>query len=359
MIPAPTADEIDTKFEHYYKNDKVLEQQLTDEIAGVIQQFIYRRFHEGRRPAMRDAHAQDTGCVMASFVVDAEIPKDLQHGIFVQPKKFDAWIRFSNGNSEVLNSRVPDARGMSIKLLGVVGPKLLPDEEETQDFLMANNPVFFVDDLERYKHSLVTFHGGGYLHQFLALLQLKFHEKLSAIRTNFSWTTNPLYCQYWSMTSYRLGPPGAGAPIKFTARPGVGVKPSIWSRLATFFSPRFALKKQLANVLATREVCFDFFIQRYVDDRRTPVENNLIEWKVSSSKLIHVAKITLPKQNVDTADRNKLCEDLSFNPWHCLPEHKPLGAVNRARKSIYLKISAYRHQLNGTSLRVPTKDETA
>jgi len=364
MAPAPTtnlsADDIDSQLgERYYKNDKALEEQFTDEISAVIQQFIDRRYYEGRRPALRDAHAQDTGCAKAIFWVDADIAADLRHGVFSEPgKKFNAWIRFSNGNSELLNSRVPDARGMAIKLLGVAGPKLLDDEKETQDLVMANSPVFFVDDLMRYRNSLVKFHSGGYFRQFLAIFQLELREKFRAIQTNFSWTTNPLYCQYWSMTSYRLGAPGTGTAIKFTARPGVGTKPSIWSRLASFLSPHFSLKKQMANVLSNRAMAFDFFIQRYVDDR-TPVEDTLTEWKESISRLNHVAKIIVPIQTVDSPDRNQLCENLSFNPWHCLPEHKPLGVVNRARKSIYLKISEYRHQLNRTPMREPANEEAA
>ncbi len=38
----------------------------------------------------------------------------------------------------------------------VEGRKLLEDEKHTQDFILANNPVFFVDDLQRYKETLVT-----------------------------------------------------------------------------------------------------------------------------------------------------------------------------------------------------------
>src|SRR5215813_12303201 len=145
-------DEIDAALgERYYLNDKDLEKQLADEITDVIRQFIGRRSQEGRRPALRDAHAKDNGCVRAIFRVDSEIPADLRHGVFAAPgKEFNAWVRFSNSNSEVLSPRLPDSRGMAVKLMGVDGPKLLDDERETQDFVMANNPSFFVDDLLRY-----------------------------------------------------------------------------------------------------------------------------------------------------------------------------------------------------------------
>ena len=47
-------------------------------------------------------------------------------------------------------------------------------------------------------------------------------------------------------------------------------------------------------------------------------------------------------------------ENLSFTPWHALPEHRPLGGINRARKAIYRAISRQRHELNGIPRIEPT-----
>jgi len=350
-------DEIDAALgERYYLNDKDLEKQLADEITDIIRQFIGRRFQEGRRPALRDAHAKDNGCVRAIFRVDSEIPADLRHGVFAAPgKEFNAWVRFSNSNSEVLSPRLPDSRGMAVKLMGVDGPKLLDDERETQDFVMANNASFFVDDLSRYKNSLVKFHSGGYLRQFLAIFQLKGREIVRVLKNNGTWIINPLYCQYWSMTPYRLGINDAKMAVKFSAKPRIGKRPGIGSWIGTFLDPHFSLTANMQDVLSSREMWFDFFVQRYVDDR-TPIEDTLTEWEESVSPPIHVAKIVIPAQDLSSAARNQLCENLSFNPWHCLPEHKPLGAVNRVRKSVYLKMSEYRHQLNRVPLHEPAPD---
>ena len=347
-------DEIDAALgERYYMNDKDTERQFADEMTEIIRRFIVRRFQEGRRPALRDAHARDTGCVRAIFRIDSNISPELRQGIFATPgREFNAWIRFSNGNSEVLSSRLPDARGMAVKLMGVDGPKLLDDERETQDFVMANNPTFFVDDLSRYRNSLVKFHSGGYWRQFLAIPELKLREIARAISVNLTWITNPLFCQYWSMTSYRLGINAERIAIKYFARPRVGKRPGI----GTFLDPHFSLKENMQDVLSSREMWFDFFVQRYVDDR-TPIEDTLTEWAESVSPPVHVAKIIIPVQDLSSAARSQLCENLSFNPWHCLPEHKPLGAVNRVRKTIYREMSRCRHELNLAPLREPMADE--
>jgi len=39
----------------------------------------------------------------------------------------------------------------------------------------------------------------------------------------------------------------------------------------------------------------------------------------------------------------KFCENLSFDPWHTLPEQRPLGAINRIRLQVHSGISAKRH----------------
>ncbi len=344
--------------ERYYMGSEKSERQFADEISEIIGQFIRRKFQEGRRPALRDAHAADTGCVKAIFRVDSEIPKELRHGVFATPdREFDAWIRFSNGNSEVLNPRAPDARGMAMKLMGVDGPKLLEDEKNTQDFVMANNPSFFVDDLLRYKNSLEKFHAGDYWRQILAIFKLNWREKVRAVIVNLTWIINPLYCQYWSMTPYRLGINADKIAIKFSAKPRIEQRPGIGAWIRNFLNPHFSLKENLQQVLSSREMWFDFYVQRYVDDRSTPIEDTLTEWEESVSPPIHVAKIIIPVQDLSSADRSQLCENLSFNPWHCLPEHRPLGAVNRVRRTVYLKMSECRHQLNRKPLEEPTPDQ--
>jgi hypothetical protein len=344
--------------ERYYKGDEALEQRLTQEIIAVIGEFIDRRFKEGRRPALRDAHAKDTGCVKAIFRVNKDLPGELRRGVFSTEREYDAWIRFSDGNSEVRSSRWPDARGMAIKLMGVNGDKLL-DETDSQDFIMANHPAFFIDDLQEYLDTLKVFHRGRTLQQLLSVLKLKPHEIPLAIRVNFTLITNPLFSQYWSMTPYRLGATaGERMAIKFTAKPRLANTANFLWTAATYLLPGFSLKKEMAKILAAREMWFDFYIQRFVDERSTPIENSRKIWTEDVSRPEPVAKIIIPCQDVISDERDRFCENLSFNPWHGLAEHKPLGAVNRVRKQVYLEISRQRHRLNFQPHTQPTGLET-
>jgi hypothetical protein len=111
------------------------------------------------------------------------------------------------------------------------------------------------------------------------------------------------------------------------------------------------------DTLARGEFYFDFYVQRYVDDR-TPIEDSKVVWEEYISPPEHVAKIIIPSQNITSREQARFCENLSFNPWNCLPEHKPLGLVNRVRRSVYRSISEHRHGLNRTPKTEPTGNET-
>jgi hypothetical protein len=351
-----TLDDIDvTLGERFYRGDKKIEEKYTGEIIDLIRRSIDKRFQQGQRPARRDAHAFDNGCVSAIFRVDPDLDPDLRHGVFVPGREYQAWIRFSNGNIEPRSRWWPDARGMAIKLMGVDGRKLLDDEKQTQDFILISHPAFFVDDLERYKATLEPFLKGGIVDQYLlSPLQLKGREIVLALIVNLRWTTNPLFQQYWSMTPYRLGiDPSRKMAVKYSAKPRLARKPALLSRLSAFLAWGFSLKKEMNDSLAGAEMWFDFYLQRYVDER-TPIEDSKVEWDESVAKLEHVAKIVIPSQNLTSPDRAWFCENLSFNPWHCLPEHKPMGLINRVRKRVYVEISNHRHKLNQVRRQEPT-----
>jgi hypothetical protein len=50
-------------------------------------------------------------------------------------------------------------------------------------------------------------------------------------------------------------------------------------------------------------------------------------------------------------------ENLSYTPWHALPEHLPVGQINAIRKAVYLASSALRHQTNHVAPAEPTGNE--
>ena len=346
--------------ERYYEDSQASEEKHINEIVESIASAITLHFKKGGPPARRDAHAYDNGCVRAIFSVDADLPDHLRQGVFVPGKQYKARICFSNGNSEARPAWFFDARGMAIKLMGVPGEKLLDDEKHTQDFILISHPKFFVDDLRRYKATLVDFLKGGYLDQYLwSLLKLRFPDEFwLALKANLNFTVNPLFEQYWSMTPYRLGvEPDKKFAVKYTAKPQLNSVPGFLRRQLMRLGRNFSLKAEMNKTLAGKEASFDFYVQRYVDEVHTPIEDLKVEWTEAISKPERVGRIIIPIQDCMSPEQAVFCENLSFSPWHTLPEHRPLGLVNWVRKIAYREISKLRHELNHAPRQEPTGDE--
>ena len=90
---------------------------------------------------------------------------------------------------------------------------------------------------------------------------------------------------------------------------------------------------------------FDFYIQTLPDTSYDVVNNPTVNWDTPRHK---VAVISLPPQVFDTPEQQAFGKNLSYTPWHALPEHCPVGEVNEIRKQVYLASSGLRHKSNGT-----------
>jgi hypothetical protein len=113
------------------------------------------------------------------------------------------------------------------------------------------------------------------------------------------------------------------------------------------------LRTALKADLQAGEGCFDLLVQPQVAGRNMPVEDASIEWLEADSPFVKVARVTIPSQTFDTLEQDAFCEALSFTPWHALPAHRPVGALNRVRKAVYEGISRYRHEKNGVTRAEP------
>lgn len=205
---------------------------------------------------------------------------------------------------------------------------------------MINHPVFFVRNVADYVEFQKSIAEGSPTQFFfpgLNPLEFRLHELGIANAIQGKALANPLNSRYWSMTPYLFG----DTAMKFSARPCGGVSP-----FAETSSPDF-LRENLGKHLAKDEACFDFLIQLRKDPAAMPIEDPTVEWSEEDSPFIPMARITIPPQVFASPEQLAFCENLSFTPWHTIPEHRPLGGINRLRKTIYDTISRVRHELNG------------
>jgi hypothetical protein len=322
------------------------------QIEQMIRQQLEHDYQSGVRPARRDQHPKAHGCVKAEFIVDDNLPDQLRYGVFKEPRTYPAWIRYSSSSVQMKPDTQKDAHGMSIKLLGVEGEKVLEDEknEMTQDFILANNKVFFVRNTADYVVFISAFSQGKLMSFFFGWNPFKWrlHELKNMLSATQKSVANPLQIQYWSQTPYKLG----SNAIKFSAKPrSAKIDPMPGSP-----GPDF-LQEAMARQLKTEDVYFDFLVQLQTDPVKMPIEDATIVWDESLSPFQKVGTIHIPVQTFDSPAQIEFAENLSFTPWHTLPEHRPLGNTNRVRRKVYETVSKLRHQLNNARRQEPTGHE--
>jgi hypothetical protein len=94
------------------------------------------------------------------------------------------------------------------------------------------------------------------------------------------------------------------------------------------------LREDLVERLRNAGLILDFYVQFYVDDTRTPIEDTSVFWQPDDAPLLKVAELHIdgPVDPILTEKINRL----SFTPWHTTEDHRPLGNVMRARRVAYL-----------------------
>lgn len=285
----------------------------------------------------RDAHPKQHGLVKAHFAIVEDLPMELRQGVFVPGQRYDAWVRFSNQNAPSQPDNKRDIRGAAIKLMNVPGEKLDTQDGNTtsQDFITISTPMFVTHDVEEFFYLIKALVTGK-----LALLWhfLCYPRSLwNLIKSNKNYWS-PLQTRYWSTTPYQLGPHQV---VKYSLIPHAGVS----HKTPKNSGPDF-LREHMAQQLQNNDFVFDFCVQLQKDPALMPVEDPGQRWPEHLSPFVKVATLTIPRQIFDTPEQNAFGIQLSFNPWHSVSAHQPLGGINRARRVIYNTLSEFRHAHN-------------
>jgi len=312
------------------------EAEATEAIIEAQSAFTKKTYATGI--AERVGNTKTYGIVHGTFEVLPDLAVNLRHGVFAEPRSYPVWVRFGGpGPYWPPDMRDNGLLSIGVKLMGVDAPKLLDDERHTQDFTGLSSPTFTTPDvIENVKlQGWVRRDMGGFY-----FLNPRDSHLLDAIMQGLysRANTSPLEVNYWSTVPYLLG---EGQAMRFAFYPRSSARTPVPKRPGPDY-----LREAMARTLAERAVEFDFKVQLQTDPHRMPIENASVIWPERASPPITVARMRLPVQKFDSPEQLAFARSLSFQPWHCIAEHRPLGSQNRGRRAIYYELSKLRQAMN-------------
>ncbi|MEO3807536.1 peroxidase family protein [Sphaerisporangium sp. B11E5] len=276
----------------------------------------------------------------AGLVFRDDLPGDLRAG-FAQPgAAYPVTVRLSNASGTHQPDHAPDMRSAALRVQ--VGPG------EAHDLLMTNHPVSHARDARELVMLAKALAGAdsALRKAFALFVTLPTAIGWSAaarmrrnLRAGTRRTVRSLALEsFWSRSAILWG---AAGPVRYRLRPAPGTPPAPEPPRT---DPDY-LRHELSRRLATTDVVFELCVQRYVDSRRTPIEDGAAEWREEDTPFVPVATLTIPRQDTGTAEARaaeRRVDRLAFNPWNTTEEFRPLGNINRARKAAYEASSAHR-----------------
>jgi hypothetical protein len=301
---------------------------------------LQRQRAKGGR-ASRGLHAKAVANVKAELEVLGDLPEPARAGLFEKPGKYRAYVRFSNGSGTRQPDSKGDVRGVAIKVLGVPGKKVIPglEQAKTQDFLLIHTPSSPFRNADEFM-GVVLAVGGNPLLTLPRIIGLLGPARAFQVLKRFArGTSTPL----GSVATTRYF---SGVPIRYgDYAVHYALEPEAKAGLQGAGSAADYLGEELAARLRREPLVYDLRVQFYSDAARTPLEDASVEWTEANAPFVTVAKLSLPIQDLASTDALALSayiETLSFDPWHALEAHRPLGNIMRARNHAYRLSTAER-----------------
>jgi catalase len=301
-------------------------------------------------------HAKSHGLLKGEFTVMNNLPEPLRQGLFSRAASYPCIMRFSTVPGDILADSVSTPRGLAIKVVGVLGMEMLPEHAGnlTQDFVCVNaksfpapNAAEFLklqqlieknaNDPEVFKKLVSNVARGANAVLGLVGLPSTTLAQLGHPETNLLGET------YGSTAALRYGDYIA----KMIVMPHSQNLKDLYNKHVDVNFHFSGLRDSIVEFFKTQSAEWEVRVQLCTDLKAMPVEDPSVEWPEDKSPYEPVARIKVAPQDAYSPERRVYVdEQLSFNPFHALAAHRPLGNIMRARKKAYAMSSFYRHKMN-------------
>ncbi len=337
------------------------EEQQFAEIASRMKN-ISSLMSDRARHAARSVHAKSHGLLRAELTVLDGLPEPLAQGIFQHGGIYPAIMRFSTVPGDILPDSISTPRGLGIKVIGVEGPMLKDHQGEvTQDLVMVNGKAFPSPDSAAFLEGIKTLekhvNDSEAFKQIVSTAARTAETVLEAVGTESAALkgfghpqTNILGETFFTAAPLRYG----NYMAKLCLEPASQNLKDLKDKTIDTGSGHSALRDAVVEFFKTGEAVWDLKVQLCVDPETMPIEDASVPWPEELSPYLTVGRLVAPPQDAYSAARRLYVDEiLSFNPWHGLEAHRPLGNIMRARKQAYAASSQFRHETNGRQISEP------
>lgn len=349
-------------FEPAMEHEEEHEAEIRDDLIATLLTISETTFaHSGH--AIRSVHAKSHALIDAEVEVLAGLPRDFAQGLFANPGRYKAVMRFSTNPGDILDDAVSAPRGLALKVVGVAGDRLPGSEgDRTQDFLMVDAPAFATPDAAAFLKVLKLLArttdrveaGKKALSGVLRVIEgaiEAFGGKSGTLRALGGHPmTHILGETFYSQTPFLYGATAA----KFSLAPVSPGLTALTDSAVKLDGRHDAHRDEVNAFFGENGGEWELRAQLLTDLDAMPIEDASAVWSEDESPFVAVARVTAQPQTGWSPEKAATFDDqLSFSPWHGLAAHRPLGSINRVRKASYAGSVAFRARHNGCPIREP------
>ncbi|WP_020652325.1 catalase family protein [Massilia niastensis] len=329
---------------------------LQNVFAGMANQVAAAEGH-----AHRAVHAKGHALLRGALTIADGLPEAYAQGLFATPGAYDVLLRWSSPPAEQLPDSVSTPRAVALKILKVPGERLDPGKGgQSQDFLMVNGPAFarpgpqgFLADVKLLAATTNRSPAGKTVISTVmrtaeAALEALGGESGKLKGMGGEPQRHPLGETYFTQTPFLYG--------RYMAKLSLAaVSPALHALDgAGLPNDDDAQRAAIGAHFAGQGGEWELRVQLCVDTEKMPIEDASVEWPQDLSPFVAVARLSVPAQaGWDPATSPRLEDETAFDPWNCLDAHRPLGAVNRARKEVMAVSRQLRSEFNRCPIREP------
>ncbi|KAK6600703.1 hypothetical protein H4I95_07685 [Botrytis cinerea] len=244
-----------------------------------------------------------------------------------------------------LDDRIPQPRGLGMKVFNVDGERFDGKDLSTQDIEFNSTPALDLADAKTTKEIIgLRIKYGGDKTELYKHLEARKDTALQKARDEVRNTHLESTRQY-SQTAYRFG----DYVVKYCLVPSSETQKKLYEEtVKPDAHPDNILSEWLKEFHTNHDAEYLFQVQLLENLEDQPVEYAGKVWDPEKYPWQTVATLKIPKQDSFIAARKTFWEDhMRLDPWHGLESFQPLGSPNRLRRVVYPASSSFRRKMNG------------